>query len=147
MDFKKILVAVDNSVCAENAAKVAYDMATKFDAEIALLNVIEPTTAPVSPDYAITPVYLEIYDNSEEHSHVLLEEMEKRIGNGAKTTYLSTLDTTAHGITHQAEEWGADLIVLGTHGRTGLAHFLLGNVSEHVARKSACPVLIVPCKD
>ena len=147
MDFKKILIAVDNSTCSEKAAKIGYEMAVKFDAEVALLNIIEPAPATVNPDFTLAPVFMEMYDNSEENSHVLLKEVCNKYGNGISTTYLTTLDTATHGIVHQAEEWGAQLIVIGTHGRGGLYHFLMGSVAEHVARKAACPVLIVPNKD
>lgn len=147
MNFKKILIAVDNSTCSEKAAKTGYEMAEKFGAEIALLNIIEPAPATINPDFTLAPVFMEMYDNSEENSHVLLREMENKYGNGILTTYLTSLDTATHGIIQQAEEWGAELIVIGTHGRGGLYHFLMGSVAEHVARKSACPVLIVPNKD
>ncbi|MEJ5996199.1 universal stress protein [Pedobacter sp. Du54] len=147
MNFKKILIAVDNSICAEKAAKVGFEMASKFNAEVALINIIEPTPATVNPDFTLAPVFLEAYDNSEENSHLLLKEIENKYGNGIHTTYLSIIDTASHGIVHQAEEWEAGLIVIGTHGRGGLYHFLMGSVAEHVARKSACPVLIVPNKD
>ena len=146
MNYQKILIAVDNSTCAEKAAKTGYDLAAKFGAEVALLNIIEPAPATVNPDFTLAPAFLEIYDNSEENSAVLLKEIEGKHGNGINTTYLSVLDTASHGIIQQAEEWGAELIVIGTHGRGGLYHFLMGSVAEHVARKSACPVLIVPNK-
>lgn len=147
MNFKKILIAVDNSTCSEKAAKAGYEMATKFGAEVALLNIIEPAPATVNPDFTLAPVFMEMYDNSEENSHTLLKEISNKHGNGISTTYLTSLDTATHGIIQQAEEWGAELIVIGTHGRSGLYHFLMGSVAEHVARKAACPVLIVPNKD
>ncbi|RZK60620.1 MAG: universal stress protein [Pedobacter sp.] len=147
MEFKKILIAVDNSICSEKAAKSGYEMAAKFGAEVALLNIIEPAPATVNPDFTLAPVFMEMYDNSEENSHTLLQEISNKYGNGIPTTYLTSLDTATHGIIQQAEEWAAELIVIGTHGRGGLYHFLMGSVAEHVARKSACPVLIVPNKD
>ncbi|RYG17115.1 MAG: universal stress protein [Chitinophagaceae bacterium] len=147
MNFKKILIAVDNSTCAEKAAKTGYEMASLCNAEVALINIIEPAPATVNPDFALAPVFLEAYDNSEENSNLLLKEIENKHGNSIKTTYLSIIDTAGHGIVQQAEDWHADLIVIGTHGRGGLYHFLMGSVAEHVARKSACPVLIVPNKD
>ena len=146
MELKKIMIAVDNSSCSEKAAKAGYAMASKFGAEVALVNIIEPIPADVNPDLTLAPVFLETYDNSEENSHILLKEMEKKFGEGVKTTYKSVLDSAAHGIVQQAEEWAADLIVIGTYGRTGLYHFLMGSVAEHVARKSACPVMIIPNK-
>jgi nucleotide-binding universal stress UspA family protein len=147
MDFKKILIAVDNSTCSEKAAKIGYEMAAKFGSDVALLNIIEPAPATVNPDYTLAPVFMEMYDNSEDNSQKLLIEISNKYGNGVATTYLTSLDTATHGIIQQAEEWGADLIVIGTHGRGGLYHFLMGSVAEHVARKAACPVLIVPNKD
>ncbi|MES2652927.1 MAG: universal stress protein [Bacteroidota bacterium] len=147
MNFKKILIAVDNSICSEKAAKIGYEMASKFNAKVALINIIEPAPATVNPDFTLAPVFLEAYDNSEENSHLLLKEIENKHSNGVPTTYLSIIDTASHGIIQQAEEWDADLIVVGTHGRGGLYHLLMGSVAEHVARKSACPVLIVPNKD
>lgn len=146
MNFKKILIAVDNSTCSEKAAKAGYEIASKFGAEVALVNIIEPIPANINPDLTLAPVFLETYDNSEENSHVLLKEMENKFANGITTTYLSIVDTAAHGIIQQSDEWGSDLIVIGTYGRSGLYHFLMGSVAEHVARKSACPVLIIPNK-
>lgn len=146
MNLKKILIAVDNSTCSEKAARVGYEVARTFGAEVALVNIIEPVPANVNPDLTLAPVFLEAYDNSEENSHLLLKEIEAKYGNGIPTTYLSVIDSAAHGIIQQSDEYGSDLIVIGTYGRTGLYHFLMGSVAEHVARKSACPVLIVPNK-
>jgi len=146
MKLKKILIAVDNSTCSEKAAKTGYEIAKNYDAEVALVNIIEPMPANINPDLTLAPVFLETYDNSEENSHLLLQEIESKYSQGLKTTYLSVVDSAAHGIIQQSDEWGSDLIVIGTYGRTGLYHFLMGSVAEHVARKSACPVLIVPNK-
>lgn len=144
MNVKKILIAVDNSTCSEKAARTGYDIAKTFGAEVALVNIIEPVPTTISPDLTLAPVFLETYDNSEENSHLLLKEIETKYSHGVPTTYLSVLDSPAHGIVKQAAEWASSLIVIGTYGRTGLYHFLMGSVAEEVARKSSCPVLIVP---
>lgn len=146
MNFRKILIAVDNSTCSEKAAKSGYELAKTYGAEVALVNIIEPIASTMNQDITLAPVLLESYDNSEENSHILLKEIERTYGEGIKTTYLSIVDSAAHGIINQSDEWGSDLIVIGTYGRTGLYHFLMGSVAEHVARKSACPVLIIPNK-
>lgn len=146
MNVKKILIAVDNSTCSEKAAKTGYELARTFGAEVALVNIIEPVPSMVNQDLTLAPVFLETYDNSEENSHLLLKEIENTYGHEIKTTYLSVIDSAAHGIIQQSDQWGSDLIVIGTYGRTGLYHFLMGSVAEHVARKSACPVLIIPNK-
>lgn len=146
MEYQKILIAVDNSVSAEKAAKVGYEIAAKYHADVALLNIITPSPAIANPDFGFAPAIVEIYDNEVENSSELLKTIERKFGNRANTTFLSSVDTATSGILQQAEEWHADLIVIGSHGRTGLNHFLMGSVAEHVARKSACPVLIVPNK-
>ena len=63
--------------------------------------------------------------------------------NGVRADTLMTVGTTHHEITDCAERIDADLIVIGTHGRTGLAHVLMGSVAEKVVRKAPCPVLTV----
>lgn len=146
MNLKKILIAVDNSTCSEKAAKIGYEIASTFGARVGLVNIIEPVPATVNPDLTMAPVFLESYDNSEENSNTLLKEIERKYSQGIATSYMSVVDSAAHGIIKQSDEWGSDLIVIGTYGRTGLYHFLMGSVAEHVARKSACPVLIVPNK-
>jgi nucleotide-binding universal stress UspA family protein len=146
MNLKKILIAVDNSTCSEKAARVGYEVAKTFGAEVALVNIIEPMPTTVNPDLTLAPVFMEAYDNSEENSHLLLKEIENKYSSGIPTTYFSVIDSAAHGIIKQSDEYGSDLIVIGTYGRTGLYHFLMGSVAEHVARKSACPVLIIPNK-
>lgn len=144
MNLKKILIAVDNSTSAEKAAKVGYEVAKNFGAEVALVNVIEPVPANINPDMTLAPVFLETYDNTEENSNMLLKEMEEKYSMGIPTTYFSVMDSAVHGIIHTAKEWGSHLIVIGTYSHTGLYHFLMGSVAETVARKSVCPVLIVP---
>lgn len=80
MHPRKILIAVDNSTCSEKAAKAGYDLAKTFDAEVALVNIIEPVPANINPDLSLAPVFLDTYDNSEENSHVLLKEIERKYG-------------------------------------------------------------------
>lgn len=147
MNFKRILIAVDNSKCAKKAAKVGYQMAAKFEAKVALVNIVEPAPATVNPEMTLAPAFMEMFENSKENSLKLLIEMEKKYSHGIKTTHFTLVDVASHGILEEAEKWKADLIVIGTHGRTGFYHFLMGSVAEHVARKSACPVLIIPNKE
>lgn len=146
MNFRKILIAVDNSTCSEKAAKVGYEMAEKFNADVALVNIIEPIPAGFNADLALAPIFLETYDNSEENSHLLLQAMESKYSNGIRTKYYSVLGNAIESIIEQADDWHADLIVIGSYGRNGFYNFLMGSVSHHVIRKSACPVLIIPNK-
>ena len=87
MNYKRILIAVDNSISAEKAAKAGYEMAALYGAEVALLNIVEPTPPIANPDFGFTPAIIDIYDNSLENSHVLLKEIESKFGNDRKTTW------------------------------------------------------------
>lgn len=146
MKLNKLLIAIDNSPCSEKAAIAGYELAKQFSTEVALVNIIEPLPPNTNPDLNLTPYFLDIYEDTEENSKALLKEIEKQFSHGLPTTHFTVMDSAAHGIVQIAEEWAADLIVIGSHGRSGFSHFLLGSVSEHVARKSACPVLIIPSK-
>ncbi|RZK49320.1 MAG: universal stress protein [Pedobacter sp.] len=147
MEVKKVLIAVDNSLCSEQAAQKGYEIASMFDADVALINIVVPAPAAVSADFPIGPILIENYDQASDNSKFLMEEIANKFARGKETTFLSVIDIASHGITEQAEAWGADLIVIGSHGRGGLFSLLVGSVSESVSRKSTCPVLIIPYKE
>jgi len=63
-----------------------------------------------------------------------------------QVTHFTDYGSTADGIIHCAKEFGADLIVIGTHNRHGLERLLMGSVAEHVVRHADVPVLVVPFK-
>ncbi len=147
MKVEKVLIAVDNSVCSEQAAQKGFEIAELFNAEIALINIVVPAPAVVSADFPVGPMLIENYDQASDNSHYLMEEIAKKFAKGKEVTFLTVIDTASHGITEQADQWGADLIVIGSHGRGGLYNLLIGSVSESVSRKSTCPVLIIPYRE
>lgn len=68
-----------------------------------------------------------------------------KLYNGAKQLYKFTPEGfPKEEILNTAKEWEADVIIMGTHGRTGLSHFFNGSIAEHVVRHACVPVLIVP---
>ena len=139
--FKKILVGTDFSNYADRAIEYAGMLAKTFDAKLSLLHVIESFT------YSVTDTMTVIgHDKAlSATAAALLENLQSELTDKgfAVDVFL------AHGapykeIMEKAEETGADLIVIGTHGRTGMEHLLLGGVAEKVVRLAACPVLTIP---
>ncbi len=138
----KIILATDGSKFSDAAAE---DIARQFrpqDKEVRVLSVVEPiSTAPMpqmAPGY-----YPELEDQKREaRNHV--ERLAKMLtAQGFKvTTCVETGDAKAV-ILDEAADWGCDLIVVGSHGRRALGRFLLGSVSEAVARHAHCSVEIV----
>lgn len=145
MKLKKILVPVDFSDCAMEALEYAGAFAKRLGARLVVLYVVEPV-------YYATPS--ELYGPASNVA-LLLEEQRKvgaqqlaqiaarlrRRGIPAKTALHS--GTPYQVIAEVAEKEKADLIVLGTHGRTGISHFVMGSVAERVVRSAPCPVLTV----
>ena len=138
--FKRILVPLDGSPLSAHAADLAIDLATALQAELAFVHVIEPseTVAPVGglPPGELRKVVQQeardVLDAATSRSHV--EPPAWRFLKEGKP---------APEIVAAAKEWGADLIVMGTHGRSGLGRVVLGSVAQAVVHAAPCPVLLV----
>ncbi len=142
MNFKKILIAVSSSPISLKAAKIGFDFAHALDAEVALLYVIDRTKESVN---------IEAGPTREESELILLKEAQDTIEqmikmyNGEKKLYKFTPEGfPKEEILNTAKEWEADVIVMGTHGRTGLSHFLQGSLAEYVVRHARVPVMVIP---
>lgn len=139
------VVAYDFSPHADAALYAAADLAKRFGAEIHLLHVIQnPTPLSATAIYG-DPVPPAITPQQRDQARAELASVADRLK-------LSTVDTTAHvaqdnsvdrAIVDYCEEHGADLLVMGTHGRTGVAHVFLGSVAERTLRRAPCPVMTV----
>ena len=141
----KILAPTDFSENADAALDYAKVLAAQLGASLHLLHVFSDpyTPAAYAPDvYATPPPSLRAHAIEEARECLrqrLTADEEKRFG--GTCTIVSGL--TAKQIVEFAAENAMDLIVMGTHGRRGVAHLLLGSVAEHVVRTAACPVLTV----
>jgi universal stress protein A len=134
MNIKRILVPVDFSRDSLDALSVARDLAKKFGAELLILYVIEPI-------HFITVA--EVYEEQRRLSDVELTHIGDELrAVGQRFRILIKAGVPAHVIVDTARRSGTGMIVMGTHGRTGLAHMLIGSVAEKVVRTAACPVLI-----
>ena len=144
MKFERILIAVDNSPFSAQAAEAGFQLAQHLNAEVALVYVIEiiiNISDPVEPDMSIDLIKLR-----EEDSIKTLQALNEKFSNNIKTDLLTPQGIPKNEIISVADEWKADVIVIGTHGRTGLSHLLLGSTSEYVVRHSKVPVMVVPMK-
>jgi nucleotide-binding universal stress UspA family protein len=144
-NFARILVPVDFSPTSESAIEHAQELAARFDACIELLHIVEDPIA--SGAWELDASYLtipELLDRFVEDAERRLGEVRSQLMDAGITveTHVVT-GTPARGIVHVAQEDGCDLIVMGTHGRTGLSHMLMGSVAERVIRTAVCPVLTV----
>ena len=139
--YDRILVPTDGSTSVEGAIDRAIDLATRYGATLHLLSVVEPI-------YTVNDGLGSIYDTLESDARASVEETAGRC-EAADVTTVTALRT---GVPHReildyADEEGVDLIVMGTHGRTGLDRYLLGSVTEKVVRLSDVPVLTVRLRD
>lgn len=141
-DFTKLLVPTDFSSHAEHAAEWALGFAQKTGAEVRFLHVYDYPSY-VLPDGALLPaadVISNLLTDVQEH----LDALQAKYGQlGVTTSAQARQGVPVTEIVLHAREWGADLIVVGTHGRSGLQHFLIGSVAEKVVRKATCPVVTV----
>ncbi len=142
-DFKTILFAVDFSQSSDYAFQFALSLAKKYDARLLIIHVINE---PVDLRGFYVP-------------HISFEKLEKEIEEGAQKMmekfcrtqikdYSNYESFIVPGIPYdeiikKAQEQSADLILMGTHGRTGLDHVLFGSTAEKVVRKSPVPVMTV----
>lgn len=145
--FKHILCPVDFSETSNHALHAAVELGQQLEADLHLVHVFQhPTITMPETDMAI-PVDLSLQDDYEDR---LREQLEKHASEFA-TSKLPISTSLMQGIPYieiveAAETLNTDLIVMGTHGRTGLAHMLLGSVTERVVRSAKVPVLSVPIK-
>ena len=141
---KKILVPTDFSDASSEALSTAIAFARAFAARIELIHVfVEPTyVLPPPVEMATFP-----FDMSEILIKVqasLEAEVQRVELAGIPVEGQTISGRAAPEIVAHAKKVGADLIVMGTHGRSGFQHALLGSVAERVVHHSPCPVLVVP---
>ena len=142
--LKKVLLATDFSECAKTAQEYASAFTDQFQAELHVLHVIVDTSlmaAEYGAALTLTPDYLAGIKNEAQRSiDKIVAESVKRGGPGIGVTRMGN---PPHEIVNYANEHGIELIVIGTHGRGGFMHLLLGSCAEKVVRKAQCPVLTV----
>jgi nucleotide-binding universal stress UspA family protein len=125
MKVREVLLATDFSAASEAAGQAARDLARQSGGTLHLVHVVRPVTAPG--------------DAAEQ-----LTRLATALGEGVAVRTALLSGHTAREIIAFARDKRVDLIVLGTHGRTGVSRAILGSVAENVVRLAPCPVLTVP---
>jgi len=142
-EVRRILCPIDFSETSRAALRWAVELARRFSAELTLLHVYQAPTLSM-PDGMVVggpDVLTDIAHQVDESLRAWRDEAEALGATGVSID--STLGATYPEITRYAADRAVDLIVIGTHGRTGLAHALLGSTAEKVVRHAACPVVTV----
>jgi len=142
---KNILVATDFSDTSISALAYGRVLARAFGARLHILHVVEAFSmdSAVFGTFAapVVAVEAELESAAREALDKMVTDEDRR--ELSAVVALRVLDTPAHAIVQYSGEEQIDLIVVGTHGRTGLSHMLMGSVAEKVVRMSTCPVLTV----
>jgi nucleotide-binding universal stress UspA family protein len=143
-EIRKILAPTDFSEHAENAVRYACGLAERLGAELHLLHVLTEIV-PTGPDPLLTPVLPpEYYRESEVQSRQALAALvQPSWGTPPLIEVAVRWDSPVEGIVEHARDTAIGLIVIATHGRTGLSHVLLGSVAERIVREAPCPVLTI----
>ena len=151
LSMRKILVPIDLSPAGTRLLEQAQEFAARFSATIDLLYVWTPP-AMLAPEALITGVgaaeqpFLQWLGNSAREHLDAFKNQAESAGIAIAHSYCE-LGDPASAIIEQAKSGGYDLLIMGTHGRTGLSHALMGSVAEKVVRRAPCAVLTVRTSD
>lgn len=156
MTINRILIGIDDSQYADYAAAYGFELARAMKAEVGLVNIVEPVVLPPTGTDAafgmpmvgtVDPVNVDLINAEDKASDTVLDRTLQKYGEGLQVTHFKEYGSSGDGIIECAKQFVADLIVIGTHSRSGLDRFLAGSVAEHVVRHSKVPVLVVPFKE
>lgn len=143
--YKHILVPVDESPISYAAVEQALTLAKELDASVTVMSVIAVDPFVGVDFYKVAPAVTEYFMKAEENAQLRLKDIEHlfiRDGISVDTKVIRGV-SPADGIVTIADEVSADLIIMGSHGRTGFKKMMLGSVAQSVLTQSPIPVLIV----
>jgi nucleotide-binding universal stress UspA family protein len=143
MEFHRILVATDLTEASQPALTRAIELARKNEAELLITHAYHPPSVAQADSFA-SGIYEEwdrtMRAHAEEKLRPLVEDAKRQ---GVKARAIVVSGAPYDAITETAREKGADLVVMGTHGRTGVSRFFLGSVASRVISTAPCPVMTV----
>ena len=152
--MKKVLIAIDYNPVSEKVAQKGYELAKNLNAEVCLMHVLDdvgfygaqyPTFMGYDGYSGMGPdldVAMEMQNIAKE----FMQSAKNHLNDPNVKTYLAE-GLTAKSILNYAEEWGANLLVMGTHSHSVLEKLFLGTVAEKILEKTNIPVYLVPVKD
>lgn len=142
--IQSILCPIDFSDASSNAYRYACEFARSMGAKVILLNVIEPR--PIAADMSLNYIPLE-EDLAAAAREDFLPLVSDAQAKGIEVTTEVMIGVPAETILQQTLDHDVSLLIMGSHGKTGLSRLLMGSVAEAVVRKAAIPVLIVKAKE
>jgi nucleotide-binding universal stress UspA family protein len=138
---QRILVPIDFSDPSRAALRYADSLARQFGGKLILLYALEPVA---THDFDYHPLVIEPAEATAKAERFLRQLCEREKVDASSVAQIVVRNGVAHAeITKAVKDLNADLIVIATHGRTGLKHVLLGSTAERVVRHAECPVLVV----
>lgn len=142
MKYSRILIVADDSPSEIKAVRCGYNLAAQLKAKVALVGVIDPGLEEGNVDAGVFPdqARREAKKHMEEFLYGLVKDFD-----GRTETEVFAPEGQVHDVVLQlAKTWGAQMIVVGTHGRKGLDRLLMGSMAEGILRDSQIPLFIVP---
>ena len=151
-NLKKIICPVDFSEPSDAALKSAVELAEQYSASIILVHAINEIDPTPSPSYTLTHHLMDqipqIMGQMTENAHKAMQDLIKNhVEERIPSEHRVVIGDPAESIVELAENEAADLIVMSTHGRSGIKGLFFGSVAEKVVRSAACPVLTMRYKE
>jgi nucleotide-binding universal stress UspA family protein len=144
LTIREILFATDFSPPSQHALKYACELAEKFDSQLHVLHVLQDLMPFMGEPGMLMPNVSNYLIEVRESAQRALQDLPpKEYPAAGQAVRVLRSGSPFLEIVRYVKEAGIDLIVIGTHGRTGLKHVLMGSVAENVVRKAHCPVLTV----
>lgn len=140
MSFKRILVAIDGGTLALHAARTGLELSRLLGAEIAIVYAVVP---PVDYSGEIGLPADVLLEASSSETAEILKVLRRQVDLPPDASEFIRVGHASEVIIKVAEDWRADLVVIGSHGRGGLERVLMGSVAEAVVRHAPCPVLVI----
>ena len=157
MEITKILIGIDESKYADNAAQYGFNLARKLNAAVGIVSIVEPIPASVTPlsdtsfgmpfEAAADVNSVEMMETQNQAADSLLNRIVAKYGTDMQVTQYTDYGSSADGIVNCAATFLADLIIVGTHKRSGFDRLLMGSVAEDVVRHANIPVMVVPMNE
>jgi len=157
MDITKILIGIDESKYADHAAQYGFELARKLNASVGIVSIVQPIPATVTPisdtgfgmpfEGAADINSVELMETQNQAADSLLNRIVAKYGTNLQVTQYTDYGSSADGIINCSATFGADLIIIGTHKRSGFDRLLMGSVAEEVVRNADVPVMVVPMKE
>jgi universal stress protein A len=136
--YRKILCPVDFDDNSLRALDKAIEIARHFGAAVLLVHAV-----PLVVQFGEVPIPVDLYESQEKAARTRLDEIARQKLDGVEHESLVYTGDVVGSVLRAVGKFEPDLLVMATHGRSGLAHLLLGSVTEAMVRKATCPVLTI----